>query len=167
MTGPGHGPQGVYDQINGPGPQAPPPNSGLIPGAAAAPAPQSPPNYGELGTGQAKADFASASANSGWEFDPEAMDKVIKSLEDSLDNQYRRALEESSHLTGIDAMGDEVASHGYVALANQSGASYQAFLKGAIDYTTAYMQTLQDIRDAYQKQDQAALDAIRQVGKAL
>ncbi|MFD6072196.1 hypothetical protein, partial [Amycolatopsis lurida] len=157
MTGPGRGPQGVYDQINGPGPQAPPQGSGLIQGAAAA-QPPSPPNYGELGSGQAKADFAAASANGGWEFDPEAMNKVIKSLEDSLDNQYRRALEESSHLTGIDAMGDEVASHGYVALANQSGASYQGFLKGAIDYTTAYMQTLQDIRDAYQKQDQAALD---------
>ncbi|MFI6300587.1 hypothetical protein ACIBCH_01825 [Amycolatopsis thailandensis] len=168
MTRPGSGPQGVYNQLNTTPPQAVPPGSGMIPGAAAAPPPPGPPpNYTELGKGQAQADFASASANGGWEFDPEAMDKVIKSLEDSLDDQYRRALEESSHLTGIDAMGDEVASHGYVALANQSGASYQAFLKGAIDYTTAYMQTLQDIRNAYQKQDQAALDAIRQVGKAL
>ncbi|RSM66512.1 hypothetical protein DMH03_05235 [Amycolatopsis sp. WAC 01376] len=167
MTGPGRGPQGVYDQINGPGPQAPPPNSGLIQGAAASSPPPPPPNYGELGSGQAKADFAAASANGGWEFDPAAMDKVIKALQDSLDNDYSRANVEATFLTGIDAMGKEVGSEGYVAKANASGAAYQEFLRSAVDYTTAYVDTLRQIRDAYQRQDQAALDAIRDVGKAV
>ncbi|MEU3627405.1 hypothetical protein BS329_06595 [Amycolatopsis coloradensis] len=167
MTGPGSGPQGVYDQINGPAPQAPPPGSGMIPGAAAAPPSSPPPNYGELGSGQAKADFASASANGGWEFDPEAMDNVIKRLQECIERDFSRARAEASNLTGIDAMGAEIASDGYVAMANASGAAYQTFLNGAAAYAQAYMQTLIDIKTAYQNQDQAALDAIRSLGKAL
>ncbi len=150
MTGPGSGPQRVNDQNNGPGQQAPPP-----------------PNYGELGSGQAKADFASASANGGWEFDPVAMDAVIKSLEDSLENQFREAQTQASWLSQIKSPGDEVGSQGYVAAANNSGASYQAFLDGAFKYTSAYLDTLKKIRTAYQEQDQAALDALRQIGKAV
>ncbi len=161
------GPEGVYNQLNTTPQQAPPPGSGMIPGAAAAPPPAVPPNYGELGTGQAKADFASASANGGWEFDPEAMDNVIKLLQDCVERDFSRARAEASNLTGIDAMGDEVGSQGYVAMANQSGAAYQSFLNGAAAYAQAYMQTLIDIRTAYQNQDQAALDAIRSIGKAL
>ncbi|AUI62527.1 hypothetical protein [Amycolatopsis sp. BJA-103] len=148
MTGPGSGPQRVNDQNNGPGQQAPPP-----------------PNYGELGSGQAKADFASASANGGWEFDPVAMDAVIKSLEDCVDTDFRRAQDEASWLTQIKPAGDEVGSHGYTTAANASGAAYQAFLEGARDYTTSYLGTLKQIRTAYQAQDQAAIDALRQIGK--
>ncbi|MFC3453160.1 hypothetical protein [Amycolatopsis speibonae] len=168
MTRPGSGPQGVYNQLNTTPPQAPPQGAGLIQGATAAPPPPGPPpNYTELGKGQAQADFASASANGGWEFDPEAMDKVIKSLEDSLENHFRRALTEASHLTGIDAMGDEIASDGYVATANKSGEAYQNFLDGAANYTRAYVATLRDIKKAYEQQDQTAIDALRTVGKAL
>jgi len=168
MTGPGSGPQGVYNQLNTTPPQAPPPGSGLIQGATAAPPPPGPPpNYGELGKGQAQADFASASANGGWEFDPEAMDSVIKQLQTCIERDFSRARAEASNLTGIDAMGAEVASDGYVAKANESGAAYQAFLNGAAAYAQAYMQTLIDIKTAYQNQDQAALDAIRSIGKAL
>ncbi|WP_340686127.1 hypothetical protein LCL61_07235 [Amycolatopsis coloradensis] len=162
MTGPGRGPQGVYDQINGPGPQAPPQGSGLIQGAAAAPPP---PNYGELGSGQAKADFAAASANGGWEFDPAAMDVVIKSLEDCLENNFTRAKTEASWLTQIKPPGDEVGSQGYTQAAVNSGAAYQTFLEGARQYTISYLETLRKIRTAYQEQDQAAIDALRQIGK--
>ncbi|MEU8412323.1 hypothetical protein AB0C24_06025 [Amycolatopsis japonica] len=167
MTGPGRGPQGVYDQLNTTSPQAPPPNSGLIQGAAAAPPPPPPPNYGELGRGQAQADFASASANGGWEFNREAMDKVIKSLEDSLENEFREAQTHASWLNQIKPPGDEVGSQGYAVAANNSGTSYQAFLDGAWKYTTAYLETLKKIRTAYVEQDQAALDALRQIGKAV
>ncbi|MFK0243089.1 hypothetical protein ACIQUM_00205 [Amycolatopsis azurea] len=168
MTGPGSGPQGVYNQLNTTPPQAPPPGSGMIPGAAAAPPPPGPPpNYGELGKGQAQADFASASANGGWEFDPEAMDKVIKSLEDSLENEFREAQRQASWLNQISPPGDEVGSQGYVAAANSSGGAYQAFLDGAFKYTSAYLDTLKKIRTAYVEQDQAALDALRQIGKAV
>lgn len=163
MTGPGSGPQGVYDQINGPGPQAPPPGSGMIPGAAAAAPP--PPDYRNLGTGQAKADFATASANSGWEFDPEAMDKVIKSLEDCVRLDFGDAQDQATWLTQVQPPGDEVGSKGYAEAANRSGAEYQRFLRGAREYTESYLDTLKTIRKAYQEQDQAALDALRQVGK--
>lgn len=164
MTGPGSGPQGIYNELNTTPPQAPQQGSGLIPGSTAA---QPPPNYDELGKGQAKADFAAASANGGWEFDPEAMAKVIKSLEDCIENNFSSAMREAAYLTGIDAMGDEVASHGYVATANESGASYQTFLDGARKFTRAYADTLVEIKTAYEKQDQAAIDALRSVGKAL
>ncbi|RSN59060.1 hypothetical protein DMH01_24035 [Amycolatopsis sp. WAC 04182] len=165
MTGPGRGPQGVYDQINGPGPQAPPPNSGLMQGAAASSPPPPPPDYRNLGAGQAKADFAAASANGGWEFDQEAMDKVIKSLEDCLKNDFRRAQNEAVWLDQIKPPGEEVGSQGYVVAANKSGAEYKNFLQSAEQYTRAYVDTLIQIRTAYQEQDQAAIDALRQIGK--
>ncbi|MFC9250570.1 hypothetical protein [Amycolatopsis thailandensis] len=140
----------------------------MIQGATAAPPPPGPPpNYGELGKGQAQADFAAASANGGWEFDPEAMDKVIKSLEDSLENEFREAQTHASWLNQIKPPGDEVGSQGYVVAANNSGASYQAFLDGAWKYTNAYLDTLKKIRTAYVEQDQAALDSLRQIGKAV
>ncbi|MFI7116480.1 PE domain-containing protein [Amycolatopsis sp. NPDC049868] len=166
MTGPGSGPQGVYNQLNTTPPQAPPPGSGLIQGAAAAPPPPGPPpNYTELGSGQAKADFAAASANGGWEFDPAAMDQVIKSLEECIENDFSRAQDHATWLTLIQPPGSEVGSEGYAAAANASGAQYQAFLQGARAYTESYLGTLKQIRTAYQNQDQAALDALRQIGK--
>jgi hypothetical protein len=149
--------------------QAPPPPGppSLVPGGVT-PAPGAPPpDYSALGTGQAKADFASASATGGWEFDPEAMDKVIQSLDDSLDHDFRQAQTEARWLTQIAPPGDEVGSHGYTKAANKSGASYQEFLKGAVDYTGAYVDTLKQIRTAYQNQDHAALDALRGIGKAV
>jgi len=139
----------------------------MIPGAAAAPPPPGPPpNYGELGKGQAQADFASASANGGWEFDPEAMDKVIKSLEDCLENDFRKARREADVLNQIQPPGHEVGSEGYTVAANNSGTAYQAFMQGAWDYTNSYLDTLRQIRTAYQNQDQAAIDALRRIGKA-
>jgi PE family protein len=123
--------------------------------------------YKTVGEGQAKADFAAASAGGGWEFDPEAMDKVIASLDDSLERDFSRAQEEATWLTQIKPPGEEVGSQGYVTAANGSGAAYQQFLNGAVDYTTAYVATLKEIRNAYQRQDDAALDAIRAAGKAV
>ncbi|HEV7978553.1 hypothetical protein [Amycolatopsis sp.] len=122
--------------------------------------------YTDLGRGQAQADFASASAASGWEFDRDAMDRVIKSLDDSIHNEYQRAQDEAVWLAQIIPPGDEVGSQGYVASANASGASYQQFLVSAVNYTTAYRDTLIVIRDAYQNQDQASLDALRGIRKA-
>jgi hypothetical protein len=129
--------------------------------------PQAPIVYSDLGRGQAAADFASASAGPGWEYDPEAMEVVIANLENSLKSDYQNALENANWLTQIKPMGDEVGSQGYVSAANNSGAAYTDFLQGAIDYTTAYVQTLKDIRTAYQNQDQASLEAIRESGKAV
>jgi hypothetical protein len=161
--------QGVQNEpLTGTSQQAPPPGAPPLPLPTTGPVTVTgpPPNYTDLGAGQAKADFAAASANGGWEFDPHAMDAVIKDLDDSLKFDYRRANAEATNLVGIDAMGHEVASEGYVEIANRSGASYQEFLRSAADYTTAYRDTLVQIRDAYVNQDQAALDALRDAGKA-
>jgi hypothetical protein len=95
------------------------------------------------------------------------MNAVIKSLDDSLDNDYRRAQTEAGWLSQITPPGDEVGSQRYVAAANKSGSAYQQFLQGALDYTTAYRDTLKQIRDAYQNQDQATLDTLRGIGKAV
>lgn len=161
--------QGVQNELTAPPQQAPPPGAPPLPLPTTGPVTVTgpPTDYSGLGAGQAKADFAAASANGGWEFDPHAMDAVIKDLEDSIKHDFSRASNETIHLTGIDAMGDEVASHVYVDNANRSGESYQAFLRGASKYVTAYVATLKDIKKAYEQQDQAALDAIRNAGKAI
>jgi hypothetical protein len=161
--------QGVQNELTAPPQQAPPPGAPPLPLPTTGPVTVTgpPPNYSELGAGQAKADFAAASANGGWEFDPQAVDTVIKDLEDSIKNDFRRAREESTHLTAIDSMGDEVASKVYVEAANRSGAAYLDFMQGAIRYTQAYVNALKEIKTAYENQDQAALDAIRATGKAL
>ncbi|WP_409493438.1 PE domain-containing protein [Amycolatopsis sp. cmx-11-12] len=129
------------------------------------PGQQASPDYRKLGTGQAKADFAAASANGGWEFDAEAMDKVIKSLEDCLQGDFTTAQNEATWLTQIKPPGAEVGSEGYAAAAVNSGRSYQDFLRGARAYTDAYVSTLHEIKTAYQNQDQAAIDALCQIGK--
>jgi hypothetical protein len=126
----------------------------------------SPPDYAALGAGQAQADFAAASANGGWKFDPDAISKVIKELQDSLDNEYLTAKSHAGWLTQIIAPGSDLASMQYTASAVTSGGAYGSFLQSAIDYTQAYVKTLTDIRTAYQNQDHAALDALRGIGKA-
>jgi hypothetical protein len=94
------------------------------------------------------------------------MNAVIKDLQASLDNDYSRAQNEAAWLTQIKPPGTEVGSEGYVAAANASGASYQQFLQSGVEYTTSYLETLKQIRDAYERQDHAALDALRATGKA-
>jgi hypothetical protein len=147
-------------------PYVPPPGSPPV-GAGATPVapPPTPIDYKSLGSGQAAADFAAASAGDGWEFDVDAMNAVIKDLQTSLDNEYSQAQNDAAWLTQIKSPGTEVGSEGYVAAANASGASYQRFLQSGVEYTTSYLETLKQIRDAYQRQDHAALEALRATGK--
>lgn len=125
-----------------------------------------PPNYKTLGAGQAQADFASAAANGGWKFEPAAMAKVIKEIDQTLHTDLRTARNEAANLVQVRAPGSEVGSQGYAATAKNSGVAYQQFLDSAVNYLTAYRDKLQEISDAYQRQDQAALDALRGTGKA-
>ncbi|MEU4669473.1 PE domain-containing protein [Amycolatopsis sp. NPDC023774] len=157
--------QGVYNQNLTPG-QPAPANSGLLPGSNTATPPGQPPDYKALGAGQAKADFAAASGNGSWEFDPEAMDKVIQQLDDTVQGDYTTAGNEADYLAAIQPPGKEIGSMQYAATANESGRSYQQFLASSIEYTKAYRDTLIDIRKAYQNQDQAAIDALKSSGKA-
>ncbi|WP_326567239.1 PE domain-containing protein [Amycolatopsis rhabdoformis] len=158
--------QGVQNETLAPGHPAPA-NSGLLPGSNGATPPPGPPiDYKTLGAGQAKADFAAASSGNSWEFDPEAIGKVITELEDSLDHEYFSAQDHAGWLTQIIAPGSDLASEQYTTSAVVSGGSYQSFLQGAVDYTQAYVETLKSIRTAYQNQDHAALDALRNIGKA-
>ena len=100
------------------------------------------------------------------EFDPEAMDKVIQQLDDTVQGDYTTAANEADYLAGIQPPGKEIGSTQYAATANESGRSYQQFLASALEYTKAYRDTLIDIQKAYQNQDQAAIDALKSSGKA-
>lgn len=156
--------QGVQNQIISTAPTAPPLGSGLVPGANAAvppPQPPPPPNFGALGSGQAKADFAAAASNGGWEFNPEAMDKVIRQLEDSLDNEYARARTIALQFAQFGQPGSDTVTTEYSKAADRATTAYNEFLRGTVDYLDSYVQTLKDIRTAYVKQDHAAIDALR------
>jgi hypothetical protein len=165
------GPQDMFNTVNGGEAAAPPgapptplPTVGQVQ-YTQGPAPAPPPDYSALGGQQAKTDFASASPGSGWEYDSEEMDKVIRNLEDVVINDLRRMEAEGQYVTGIDPPGDEVVSQNYSADANRSGESWNNAFKGNTDFLDAYIRTLKDIRDAYQRQDDAALDALQ--GKAV
>ncbi|SFA78646.1 hypothetical protein SAMN05216266_101423 [Amycolatopsis marina] len=162
------GPQGVIDTINSPGPAAP------LPGAAPMPLPPTgqvqysqgetpapPPDYAALGGQQAKADFAAASAGGGWEYDPEAMLGVIQSLDDVVKDDLGRMESEADKIVGIDPPGHEEVSESYVNAANRAGASWNAQFSNNKNFLIAYIDTLKEIHDAYQRQDEAALDALR------
>lgn len=125
-----------------------------------------PPDYKALGSGQAKADFAAAAGNGGWEFDPDAMDKVIQQLEDSLDGDYARAQTIGQQFSQVRAPGSDQVSKDYIRDAGHSAAVYSQFLKGTVDYLQAYVDTLKTIRTAYANKDHAAIDALRGVRKA-
>lgn len=162
------GPQGMYDAVTSPGPAAPPPGAPPLPlsptgqvqysqGETSAP----PPDYTALGGQQAKADFASASAGGGWEYDPEAMLGVIRSLEDVVENDLGRMEKDADSIVGIDPPGHEVVSESYVNDANRAGASWNAQFSNNQKFLIAYIDTLKNIHDAYKRQDEAALDALR------
>ncbi|GAA1030592.1 MULTISPECIES: hypothetical protein [Amycolatopsis] len=157
--------QGVQNQIISTAPTAPPPGSGLIQGANAAAPPPPPPDYAALGKKQASADFAAASGNNGWEFDPAAIDEVIKNLEDSLDGDHQESVSKATALMQIVPPGSEVGSQGYADVANKSGSSYYDFAQGAQTYISSYVDTLKQIRTAYQNNDQNAKDQLRSAGK--
>ncbi|MGW4394423.1 hypothetical protein ACWEHA_03980 [Amycolatopsis nivea] len=157
--------QGVQNQLISTAPTAPPPGSGLIAGANAATPPPQPPDYESLGKKQASADFAAASGNNGWEFDPAAIDAVIKNLEDSINGDHQESVTKAAVLMQIVPPGSEVGSQGYADVANKSGASYYEFAQGAQTYVSAYVDTLKQIRTAYQNNDQDAKDQLRSAGK--
>ena len=159
---------GQLIDTSGAPPYVPPPGSPpLMTGATPVAPPPAPIVYTDLGRGQAQADFAAASSGSGWEFDAEAMDKVIKSLEDSASGDFRDAQSEAQAYTYVKPPGDEVASQGYVDAVVASGRAYNDSIQGVIDYTVAYVETLKKIRTAYQQQDQATIDALRGNSKDL
>lgn len=118
-------------------------------------------DYAAIGKEAAKADFTSASSSQGWEYDPEAMKALIKKLEDIYQRQRFHMEEDAGNLTQIDPMGNESVSKEYASYGNGSGSSYKPILFGSFDYLRSYIDTCIDIDQAYQDQDQAALDALR------
>ncbi|MFI5607596.1 PE domain-containing protein [Amycolatopsis sp. NPDC051903] len=124
-----------------------------------------PPDYKALGAQQAQADFAAASAGGGWKFEPEAMTKVISELDATIDGDLRHATVLAANLVQIRQPGSDVGSVGYVNVAKTSGASYQQFLQSAVDFVKAYRDKLKEVSDAYQRHDEAALEALRGTGK--
>ncbi|WP_328605363.1 hypothetical protein [Amycolatopsis sp. NBC_00345] len=126
-----------------------------------------PPDYAALGAGQAKTDFAAAAGNGGWKFDAAAMDKVIQQLEDSLDSDYSQARTISNQFAQLREPGSDGVSKDYMATASRATIAYNNFLHGTVDYLESYVDTLKQIRTAYVKQDQAAIDAFRSPGKVV
>jgi hypothetical protein len=122
-------------------------------------------DYKAFGESQAKADFARASAGSGWQFDPEKIEPVINQLQDLVDEKLRAMMTEARTLVQIRPPGDESASQKFVKAANDSGSSYQAALQGRVESAQSYVDTLKKIRDAYRRQDHVALDALRETNK--
>lgn len=121
-------------------------------------------DYAKVGAAAASADFASASGTQGWEYDSEAMQALIKKLHGIFDKQRQHMMYDADNLTSIDPMGDEPVSQSYAEYGNSSGHSYIPLLKGSFQYLNAYIRTCQEIDQAYQKQDQEALDALRKQG---
>jgi hypothetical protein len=160
------GPQGMFNAVNDPGqaaplgaPPLPLPATGQVQYTQDEAPP--PPDYAALGGQQAKADFASASAGGGWEYDPEAMQGVIDNLEAVADRDFRRIEQDAEAIIGIDPPGYEMVSERYVTAANNAGAEANTQFGNNIEFLNAYIGTLKDIYSAYQSQDEAALDALR------
>jgi hypothetical protein len=148
-------------------PYVPPPGSPpLMAGATPVAPPPAPIDYKSLGSGQAQADFAAASAGGGWEFDVEGMDALILDLQDRIDVDLGTMQAHTVHLTVIQPPGDEVASMQYAEAANRAGREFLTSHESSVQFLTAYVETLRRIRTAYQEQDQAAIDALRGNGKA-
>jgi hypothetical protein len=163
------GPQGMFNTVNGGEAAAPP---GAPPTPTPLPtvgqvqytqgeAPPPPPDYAALGGQQAKADFASASAGGGWEYDPKAMLGVIQQLDAVVDGDFRRVEQDADLIVGIDSPGYEEVSERYVTDANRAGADGNAQFDNNKKFLNAYIDTLKDIYTAYQRQDEDALDALR------
>jgi hypothetical protein len=162
--------QGVENDVSTIPPSTPPP-----PGAPPMPLPGQtvsvtqgapPPDYKALGSGQAKADFAAAAGNGGWEFDPDAMDKVIQQLEDSLDGDYAKARTAGDMFAQLGYPGSDQVSTDYMAAASRATRAYNSFLSDTVTYLESYVDTLKQIRTAYANHDHAAINALRGVGKA-
>lgn len=122
-----------------------------------------PPDFKAMGADTAKADFAAASAG-GWQYDPEGMLKLIKELKATRAGKLADMEQRTEQLVGIDPPGAEMVSEDYTSVANASGGSHNTQFQGYRDYLDAYIDTLETIDRAYQEQDQAALDALRQKG---
>ncbi|WP_245787626.1 hypothetical protein [Amycolatopsis saalfeldensis] len=157
------------NELTTPGQNAPAPGSPPVPlpvvGQTTTSGP--PPDFTALGAGQAKADFAAAAGNGGWKFDAAAMDKVIQQLEDSLDSDYSQARTIGYQFAQLGYPGSDGASKDYMTAAGRATTAYNEFLRGTVDYLQSYVETLKQIRTAYVKQDQAAIDAFRGPGKVV
>ncbi|WP_239154280.1 hypothetical protein [Amycolatopsis sp. FDAARGOS 1241] len=120
-----------------------------------------PPDYKALGSGQAKADFAAAANNRGWEFDAAAMDKVIQQLEDSINSDYTRAQNIGTLFAQVGPPGSDQVSQDYIDAAVRATTVYNQYLAGTVQYIKAYVEALKEVRTAYANHDQTAIDALR------
>lgn len=159
---------GVYQQNVAPPPSSLPPGSPPLPLSSGGPVTTTgqPPDYKALGTAQAKSDFAAAASSGGWEFDPDAMDKVIHKLEGLLDDDLDEAQRHAQIIMQIRSPGGENASNSFANAAIQSANQYNGFLQGAVNFLMSYVDVLKQVKTAYAKQDHAAIDALRSQGKA-
>lgn len=144
-----------------PPPGAPPlplPTTGAVQTTQGTPPPP-PPDYTALGKQEAQAQFSNQFAKNGYEFDPDALQKVIDEVQGVLTDE----LQPVSVRNTIKSPADDVISKDYIDSAVKSIKTFNDAHNAITDYLQSYVWTLRQIRDAYVQQDEAALDALRGV----
>lgn len=116
-----------------------------------------PPDYMALGKQEAQAQFANEVAKNGYTFNPDALQEVIKELNDALD-ELRNGVTVQRF---VEAPGADLISTRYAEAATQSVMAFNDAHEARVRYLQSYIDTLASIRDAYLRQDHAALEALR------
>jgi hypothetical protein len=120
-------------------------------------------DYKAVGTGQAAADF-NAAVGRGWKFNDAEMGPYLAALDAEVE-RLRGMRRNAESLNKIRPPGGEIASRQAAEVMNRSGAMCQASIQSALNYLTAYVDHNHQVRDAYLRQDDAALDTLRGPGK--
>ena len=120
-------------------------------------------DYKAIGTGQAAADF-NAAVGRGWKFNDAEMGPYLDALYAEVE-RLKLMSRHADSLNKIRPPGAEIASQQAAEVMNRSGAMCQASIQSALNYLTAYVDHNHQVRDAYLRQDDAALDALRGPGK--
>jgi hypothetical protein len=110
-------------------------------------------------TGQAAADF-NAAVGRGWKFNDAEMGPYLNALDAEVE-RLKGMRGDADSLNKIRPPGGEIASQQAAEVMNRSGAMCQASIQSALNYLTAYVDHNHQVRNAYLRQDNAALDALR------
>jgi hypothetical protein len=121
--------------------------------------------YGDLGAHQAEVDFANASA-AGWKFDAAGFDGLITELESRLKEDLEGMKDKIVTSYQIQSPGSDEGSQDFTTAANQSAIRFLQTHENSTAYLRSYVDILKQIRTAYANSDQAALDSIRESGRA-
>ncbi|KAA2266993.1 PE domain-containing protein [Solihabitans fulvus] len=98
----------------------------------------------------------------GYKFSPEEMPGIIKEFQGIRDD-LQKVARTAQRMVQVKPPGDEDASKRFAQLANDSGHAYLKLNQDMQDYVSNYIQKLQSAMDVYQKTEQAAADAAKNI----